>query len=53
VNMLKHGDDFYPKYKFVTGILILKKVKTTVLMNQEAISSCCTNARNGWSHLFQ
>jgi len=22
-------------------------------MNQEAVSSCCTNARNGWSPLFQ
>ena len=50
--MLKHGDDFYPKYKFVTGILILKKVETTVKMNQEAASCCCTKARNGWSCLF-
>ena len=51
--MLKQGDDFYPKYKLVTGILILKKAETTVNMNQEAASYCCTNARNGWSRLFQ
>jgi len=51
--MLQHVDDFYPKYKFVTRILILKKVKTMVSMNQEAASSCCTDARNGWSHFFQ
>jgi hypothetical protein len=46
VNMLKHGDDYYPNYKFVTGILSLKKVETAVKINQEA-ARCCTNARNG------
>lgn len=30
MNMLKHGGDFYPKYKFVTRILFLKKVKAVV-----------------------
>lgn len=51
--MLKHGDDFYLMYKFVTAILILKKVEITVKMNQEEASCCCTNASNGWSRLFQ